>query len=340
MEEKIIRSLCYFTQQATTEVIDRLSKIAASLVQHGYQVQTQRVCTTSIDSAQLMHSLDDSLICSIGSITLDEFNRHRKLLLGETNISFNIDLTHIKPSIHHVDLLYDICRNKPEKCFNFTYVFNNAFSSPYFPAANYQENGFSLGLQPTNLSAGCQSLQQWLMKMKECWLELDHLFGSDDDFLGIDSSIAPLLSGGSSLIDFIKRLGFSFNEAVLSDMFIKMTHFIKSENPRSVGLCGLMLPCLEDFDLADEYSKGSFTVERNIFLSLHSGLGIDTYPIGVDESKDSILQVLRLLRGLSIKYNKPLSARFISDGQSTVGDTTNLNNPYLKDVKIRPLNSV
>ena len=98
-----------------------------------------------------------------------------------------------------------------------------------------------------------------------------------------------------------------------------------------------MFPCLEDFELASEYEKGNFPIERNIFLSLHSGLGIDTYPIGIDESKDRVLEILSLLQGLSNKYKKPLSARFVSDGKARIGEKTDFKNQYLKDVVIRRL---
>lgn len=59
--------------------------------------------------------------------------------------------------------------------------------------------------------------------------------------------------------------------------------------------------------------------------------------MGVDEDLDRILEVLRLVHGLSIKYRKPLPARFISDGRARIGERTDLNSPYLKDVTVRPL---
>jgi len=118
---------------------------------------------------------------------------------------------------------------------------------------------------------------------------------------------------------------------------MKITTFIKKKNPNPVGLCGLMFPCLEDFELADEYEKGNFSVERNIFLSLHSGLGIDTYPIGIDEDVKKVTNILKTVQGLSNKYKKPLSVRFISDGNSKIGEKTNFKNEYLKDVILKKL---
>ena len=118
---------------------------------------------------------------------------------------------------------------------------------------------------------------------------------------------------------------------------MKITDFIKKENPKPLGLCGLMVPCLEDFELAEEYAKGNFTIERNLFLSLNSGLGIDTYPIGTDEDIEKVTQILKLVQALSNKYQKPLSVRFVSDGKAKIGEKTDFKNKYLQDVIIRKL---
>ncbi|MCK4889170.1 MAG: DUF711 family protein, partial [Candidatus Aminicenantes bacterium] len=219
---------------------------------------------------------------------------------------------------------------------NFAFTFNNVNSSPFFPSSNFEKPGFSIGMQPTNLSAGCSTIEEWFSKMEESWLEIISIFRGEK-FIGIDSSIAPLYSGKSSLVNIIRQMKGSFPEAVTSDIFLKISGFIREKNPLPAGLCGIMFPCLEDFELADEYESGNFSIERNLFLSLHSGLGIDTYPIAKDESAERVLQILKLLSGLSDKYKKPLAARFVCDGKSKIGEKSCFNNKYLKDIILRKL---
>ena len=163
------------------------------------------------------------------------------------------------------------------------------------------------------------------------------MFASDSRFLGLDSSVAPLVSQSGSFVAFIKRLGLDFSKTVTTDLYLTITDFIKKNNPKPVGLCGLMFPCLEDAELANEYENGNFSIERNIYLSLHSGLGIDTYPIGIDENPQRVLDILKLLQKLSNKYSKPLSARFVSDGKTRIGGKSDFRNQYLKDVTIKKL---
>ncbi|MCP4687568.1 MAG: DUF711 family protein, partial [Desulfobacterales bacterium] len=300
-------------------------------------VQTRRVCFAGSNVAAADAWTDDaSIYLSAGS--LDGKNARAQLdrFLSAGNVAFNLDGTRgVEPG--DVDVLFEIIQKAPAKTFSFAYTFNNPPSSPFFPSAAFQREGFAIGLQATNLAVGCDGLDEWLNRMKWVWTDLMEHLGDDPGFLGIDSSVAPLFEGGSSLVNFIRRLHGAFTSAVTTDVFLKITRFIKSRNPRPAGLCGLMFPCLEDFELAEEYEAGNFTMERNIFLALHSGLGVDTYPIGVDESRDRVLEILNLLRGLSAKYDKPLSARFISDGKAGIGQKTAFGNPYLKDVVIRRL---
>jgi len=173
--------------------------------------------------------------------------------------------------------------------------------------------------------------------MKSAWDELNNLFKIDSYFLGIDSSIAPLVTDEGSFIGFIKRLGLNFSDTVTTDLYTTITSFMENNNPKPIGLCGLMFPCLEDGELVNEYEKGNFSIERNIFLSLHSGLGVDTYPIGIDEKPERILEVLKLLAALSNKYKKSLSCRFVSDGKTKIGGKSDFRNQYLMDVVIRKL---
>jgi hypothetical protein len=277
------------------------------------------------------------LFWGVGALELDRARQQLHDVDAPQNVSFHLDLTTAQLDASHAEFLFEIMHQAPAKTFHFAYVFNNRPSSPFFPSAHYERDGFSIGLQPTDLAGECTTLDAWLHKMRRAWEEIDTLFRDDPEFLGIDASVAPLFTGPSSLIHFIKRLGMSFDESCLTDIYLAITDYVHRYNPRPVGLCGLMLPCLEDFALAAEYEAGRFSLDRNLYLSLHCGLGIDTYPIGIDENPQTVLHILRLLQRLSKRYDKTLSARFVSDGQAKIGVYTHFGNPYLKDVIIRPL---
>lgn len=336
---KIIRTICYFTQSPSPETLQLLDKIAEPLVQKGYEIQTKRICSPAVEKVRELDSkFTDNFHCfGIGTQSPQEILNQFDNLYKTKDISFNVDLSQKQIEESDGELLFTIIKNGAAKTFNFTYVFNNQPQTPFFPSASYEKEGFSIGLQPTNLAEGCKSLDEWLEKMKNAWNEIYEINGQNPDFLGIDSSIAPLFEGKSSFINFVKKLGLDFSQSTTTNIFLTITNFLKTENPKPVGLCGLMFPCLEDFELADEYEKGNFSIERNLYLSLHSGLGIDTYPIGVDEKQGRVLEILSLVQGLSNKYKKPLSVRLVSDGKAKIGEKTDFKNQFLKDVVVRAL---
>jgi hypothetical protein len=337
MPNKIIRSICLFTEASGKSDEQTLKDISTLLARAAYQVQTLRIVTKEKNIRQL-DSLwhDKNIFTGVGTLDRKESFAQLDDFLDAGNLSFNLEiLDHV--TSEDVGLLFEIIKSKPEKTFNFSYTFNNAVSSPFFPAAHFQQTGFSIGLQPTDLAEGCGSLHTWLFRMKESWEEIVALMARDEHFLGIDSSVAPMYEADGSLIHLMKRIHGTFCRSVTSESYVNISRFIKAENPKPVGLNGLMFPCLEDFELADEYENGEFSIERNIFLSLHSGLGIDTYPIGIDEDPGRIRQILNLLLALAQKYNKPLSARFVSDGKTRIGKRSDFRNIYLKDVVIRAL---
>ncbi len=338
MSNKIIRSICYFAQNYEASLETKLEDLTKLFQKNWYAIQTTRVCFGNKEMIYHIDQIKDrELYLSIWTLDFAQTMKYMDKFMQIPKMNMNLDLTNEIIWQHHIDLLWDIIANWPEKTFCFTYVFNNKNSSPYFPSANYERDWFAIWLQSTDLAENCPNLDQWFVNMKSVWEQIIFLVKENKDFLGIDSSVAPFFSGRGSLIDFIKRLGYTFDDSVLTNTYTSITKFIKEKNPKPVWLCGLMFPCLEDFDLTDEYEKGSFSIERNIYLSLHSGLGIDTYPIWIDEDKGKVLDILKLVQSLSNKYNKPLSVRFVSDGKTKIWQKTDFQNQYLKDTIIKKI---
>lgn len=350
-ELQIIRSICYFLpdnaekgdQHAATK---RLEQLQDHLQGAGWQVQTLRLCSRSLRAEQLptlRADLQTKVLYTWGALQPSDADwaerRQAWLDSGSTPLFFHRPFAHDEqPQASDVDFLLHTLRTNALKLFHFGFAFASPLnSSPYFPVAQYARTGFAVGLQSTNLAAACTTLEQWFDCQRSAWQRLATLLGKESDFLGIDSSVAPLYEGDSSLIYHLRRWfpTQTFAQLATSDVFCRITQCIKTQNPLPVGLCGLMLPCLEDFELAALYEKSEFSTERNLFLSLHSGVGIDTYPIGIDENAERLLQVLRLTHALAYKYQKMLSIRWISDGITRIGERSAFGNPYLQEAVLR-----
>lgn len=338
--DKIIRSICIFSTIEQAKYAEKKLLYLQSVLQAcNFEIQTLRICFENATVKDLEYCFEHNkpYLYALGSLNRIQANTVLPAFL-ETKwpVSFNYELQDAI-QMQDVMMLFKIIQEAAHKTFNFCFSFNPAVNSPFFPSASFSHKGFALGLQSTNLSADCGNTNAWLKNMQDVWDELMSLFEQDKDFLGIDSSVAPLYNDNGSFVHVVKRFEGPLENACCSNFFTSISSFIKTKNPKPVGLNGLMFPCLEDFELAACYEQGQFSIERNLFLSMHSGLGIDTYPIGLDESPQKVLDILSLMQALSNKYNKPLSARFVSDGIAKIGNMTNFKNPYLKDVCIRRL---
>lgn len=335
--KKIIRTICLFSDDITSTELHTLKKISSILKKNNFSIQTNRICLSRYRSFDEKVIMDNGLLLSMGALTINEFKKHFKDFLSFKTKCINLDLTNENIGMEHIDILFKIIKDQPSNTFNFSYGFNIPHSSPFFPSTKFSQRGFSIGLQPTDLAENCKTLDEWLSNMKTIWDEINFLLTPISGYLGIDSSIASLHEDSGSLINFIKKIGYDFNHSATTNVYTTISSFIKKMNPKPVGFCGIMFPCLEDYELADEYSDGNFNIERNIYLSLHSSVGIDVYPIGINQNKTRVLEIIKLVQDLSNKFTKPLSIRFVSDGKAKIGEKSEFKNPYLRDVIINEI---
>src|SRR3989338_3697689 len=198
--KKIIRSICLFTQSPDQSSFDDLKSFQKQLISRGFEVQTLRLCSPSLVKIMEMEKAysQNGYIFGVGSITSQTIYKYLNRLLGCANTHWHLDLTVKEIEKSDAQILFGIIETSADKTFNFTYVFNNRSSSPFFPSAAFGIEGFSLGLQSADLSLGCNSLHEWLEIQKSVWLEIYNMFASDSRFLGLDSSVAPLVSQSGS----------------------------------------------------------------------------------------------------------------------------------------------
>jgi hypothetical protein len=334
---KIVRSICEFQEalpQAPWESLEERRRKCEDL---GYSVQTLRL----VYPGSVGHLSDiergASHLLALGVRSLREVDLIFDDFIDQPHVSLAIDGTSLEDMLPVATMVAELAGRAPEKMFEFSMVVNPAASSPYFPGAMYERSGYSIGLQSPSLREEGMSMGAWLSEMNSAWLELEDTFGQERDFIGIDSSVAPLGGGLGSFAEAAIAYKGSFSRAQTSDFFHSVSSWIRERNPRPAGYCGLMFPCLEDEGLSSLYEQGRFGVDTALFLSLHSGVGLDTYPIAMDEPPEILVDTLRLVRALSLKHRKSLSVRFVSDGIARVGHVTQFNNPYLQDVRVRSL---
>jgi uncharacterized protein (UPF0210 family) len=225
--------------------------------------------------------------------------------------------------------------------------------SPFFPAA-YHGGGqpsFAFAIEGADLAlnaftqagsfeAARRELITQLEEQNSALLEIAGIIQKSTGavFQGSDFSLAPFpdhgLSIGAALEDLgLKELGQPGSLAAAA--FLADT--IDRADLQRTGFSGLMLPVLEDTRLAERAAAGALTIRDLLLYSAVCGTGLDTIPLAGDIRTDQISAVLMDLAALSLRLDKPLTARLMPIPGKKAGDSTNFDFPFFANSKIMSL---
>ena len=118
-----------------------------------------------------------------------------------------------------------------------------------------------------------------------------------------------------------------------------ITSAIKDVGARKTGYSGVMLPVLEDSLLAERWNQGRLSLDSLLSYSAVCATGLDTIPLPGDISVEELARIIGDVATLSVRWNKPLSARLLPVAGKRAGERTEFTDPYLINAIIRPLPS-
>lgn len=233
--------------------------------------------------------------------------------------------------------------------FNFAAISNCPPDIPFFPASYHKgPTCFSIGLECSdlvynafensrNLIEAEQNLQSILdlelKKVENIANEVEN--DSGIHFNGIDVSPAPSLEKNESIAFAFEKLNLgkfgSLGTLAIAGMITKV---LQSLDVKKCGYSGLMLPILEDVGLAERCNEGLLDIDNILIYSSVCGTGLDCIPLPGNISKDKVYAILLDMATLSIKLNKPLSARLFPVPGKLSGEFTDFKSPFLVDCKI------
>jgi uncharacterized protein (UPF0210 family) len=232
----------------------------------------------------------------------------------------------------------------------FTALGNVPPLSPFFPASYAGEGplpAFSLATEAADLAVLAFSRGVSLTDARQALLQAVNrhaqMLGRIASelivpFAGIDFTLAPYPELKRSIGLAIERAGVPSvglagslaTAAMLADTLDR------AAIPR-VGFSGLMFPVLEDAVLAHRAAEGRLTVNELLLYSCVCGTGLDTVPLPGDASVEQLSAILLDLAALSLRLDKPLTARLMPIPGKAAGDPTNFDFSYFANARILSL---
>jgi uncharacterized protein (UPF0210 family) len=222
--------------------------------------------------------------------------------------------------------------------------------SPFFPAAYHEgpETRFSIATEAADLAVEAFSQAQDLEEARQ------NLGGAIDAraeviedvcraleaasgfrYGGIDFSLAPFPERARSIGHAIERLGvdrFGRSATLFAVAFIKQA--IREANFTRCGFCGVMLPVLEDWTLADRSVENLLTLDGLLLYSTVCGTGLDTIPLPGGVAVEELAAILLDVAALSLATDKPLTARLMPIPGKGAGEMTEFHFPYFANAQI------
>jgi uncharacterized protein (UPF0210 family) len=237
--------------------------------------------------------------------------------------------------------------------FRFAAIANVPAYSPFFPAAYHAGAGnqFAIGLESAStVAAAFQGASDFADARRRLIdllypqaFDVEHIsvqIGGEQgwSYLGQDLSPAPSVDASiGAAIELLSKQPFGASGTLTAVGTI--TSALKEIGARRVGYSGLMLPVLEDPTLAERWNAGLFSVDALMSYSAVCGTGLDTVPLAGDTSVDTLARMIGDVATLSVKWNKPLSARLLPVAGKRAGDRTEFSDPRLINGVIQPLNT-
>jgi uncharacterized protein (UPF0210 family) len=357
-----------------SEAAEFLRTAKASFEKSGYTVQTLRIATQPFAeyTAGLSHdeairfykNLDgiaqqDNVIISIGpayltgedgdaqAALLADILQNTKSLYGTVVVanSAAVNWPAVKAAAHVMKVLSEKTAHS-EGDFHFSALANVPPNSPFFPAAYNTGSGrrFSVGLESANTVSAAFTGATDIADAKRRLIDLyfQQSFDVEDIsnkldarlawiYLGLDLSPAPGKDASiGAAIEALSKQPFGTSGTLTAAATI--TSALKEIGARKVGYSGLMLPVLEDPIIAERWNAG-------LVYSAVCGTGLDTIPLPGNTSEDTLARIIGDVASLSVKWNKPLSARLLPIAGKQAGERTEFTDPSLINGVIQPIHT-
>lgn len=235
--------------------------------------------------------------------------------------------------------------------FHFAALASVPQATPFFPSAYLTGLGhqFAVGLESADeVSAAVRDVPdlptatrrlddlffQLASKVENVALRVDSERGWI--YLGLDLSPAP--SKDASIVTAIESISHQplGSNGTLSAVGA-ITAAIKTVGLRKTGFSGLMLPVLEDSVLAERWSAGLVSMDSLLTYSSVCGTGLDTIPLPGTATVEQLARIIGDVATLSVKWNKPLTARLLPVSGRAAGQQTEFSTTQFLNATIQPI---
>ncbi len=221
--------------------------------------------------------------------------------------------------------------------------------TPFFPAAYHIAERPSFGLalemadEVVSVFENSKTLEEAQMNLRRKFNEIynDLTVICEEipkkyniEFHGIDFSPAPYPTIEKSIGTAFEKLGYEYFGAHGSLIGVAL---IKNAIPRKekvIGFSGFMPSVLEDFAISQSLSENKFDLDTLLLYATICGTGLDCVPLPGNITQKELFYILLDLSTISVKFDKPLTARLMPIPGRESGDEVDFDFEYFASSKV------
>ncbi|MFW9782310.1 MAG: DUF711 family protein, partial [Candidatus Heimdallarchaeota archaeon] len=310
------------------------------------------------------YEIDYFAACTVlADIQIEKYGVYEKLFLNEVPQFINrrenfFTSLHVASTDHGLNLsalrsaariIKTLSEPDPFNNLKFCVSSNVTPDTPFFPAAYHlaERPSFGLALEMADevikVFESSKTLEDAQRNLKSRFNEIyDDLViiceqvakSHNIEFHGIDFSPAPYPTVEKSIGTAFEKLGYEYFGAHGSLIGVAL---IKNAIPRRekvIGFSGFMPSVLEDFIISKSISENKLNLDTLLLYSTICGTGLDCVPLPGDISLKELFYILLDMCTISIKFDKPLTARLIPIPGRGSGDTVDFDFEYFASSKV------
>lgn len=237
----------------------------------------------------------------------------------------------------------------PFKNLNFCVSTNVPPDTPFFPAAYHMagEPSFSLALEMADevvkVFESTSSFEEAFKILRKRFNEIyDFLVNICEEvatkngvvFNGIDFSPAPYPTPEKSIGTAFEKLNFEYFGAPGALIGVAMIKNAIPKKEKVIGFSGFMPSVLEDYTIAHSLSENNFNLDTLLLYSTICGTGLDCVPLPGNITERELFYILLDLCTISLKLNKPLTARLMPIPNRNAGDLVEFDFEYFASSRV------
>ncbi len=329
--------------ETLNKIHEQLAIVENLIINHGIDYFAS--CAVLADEQILKYGVYEKLLLN----EVPQFIKKRDAFFTSLHVASSENGINLSALRSGAKIIKNLSEPDPFKNLNFCVSSNISPDTPFFPAAYHmlEKPAFSIALEMADevikVFEASKNVHEAQIKLREHFEQIyENLVNICEivakthniEFHGIDFSPAPYPLIEKSIGKAIEMLNYEYFGAHGSLLGVALIKNAIPKKDKIIGFSGFMPSVLEDFVIAKNLAENNFNLDTLLLYATMCGTGLDCVPLPGDITEKELFYILLDICTISLRLNKPLTARLMPIPGKKAGDEVKFNFEYFAPSKV------